>query len=157
MTAFIQPAAVRRSVTVRVSRERAFSVFTEGFDRWWPRSHTISDSPLKKAVIEPRVGGRWFGLSEDGRESEWGDVLVFEPPARLVLAWRIGGQWTYDPNLLTEVEVTFTDLGQGQTRVDLEHRGLERLGAAGEAARVAIAGPEGWGGLLEAFRAAAEG
>jgi uncharacterized protein YndB with AHSA1/START domain len=156
MTAAIQPAPVRRSVTVRSSRERAFSVFTDGFDRWWPRSHTTAEAPLKKAVIEPRVGGRWFGLGEDGRESEWGEVLVFDPPARLVLAWRIGAQWTYDPNLLTEVEVTFTDLGQRQTRVDLEHRGLERLGAAGEAARAAIASPNGWGGLLEAFRTAAE-
>lgn len=156
MTMLISPAPVRRSVTVNASRERAFSTFTDGFDTWWPRSHTTAGVPLAKAVIEPRVGGRWYGVNEDGSESPWGEVLRFEPPTLLLLAWRIGARWTYDADLLTEVEVTFTDLGRGRTRVDLEHRGLEQLGDDSEPTRAAIASPTGWTGLLEIFKATTE-
>src|SRR5437899_3212354 len=81
-----------------------------------------------KAVIEPGVGGRWYGLLEDGSEGLWGDVLVWEPPGRLVLAWRITHQWGYDPNLLTEVEVRFVAVGASETRIEFEHRDLERFG-----------------------------
>jgi uncharacterized protein YndB with AHSA1/START domain len=151
MTQLIKPASIRKSVVVRASAERAFRVFTEGFDRWWPRSHSIGASPLKRAVIEPGVGGRWFGVGEDGTEDQWGDVLVWEPPHRLVLAWRINAQWVCDPKLLTEVEIRFTPV-DGGIRVDLEHRGLERLGADSEPAIAAMAGPNGWGKLLELFK-----
>lgn len=153
----IAPAPIRRSVVVRAAPARAFDVFVRDFDRWWPRTHTTAAAPLARAVLEAHPGGRWYGLGADGVESEWGEVLAWEPPVRLLLAWRIGAQWTYDPSLLTEVKVTFTDLGDGRTRVDLEHRGLERLGEEGAAAREAIASPQGWGGLLESFRVLAEG
>lgn len=152
MSQTIQPAAIRKTLTVRATTQKAFSVFTEGFDRWWPRSHTIAKSPLKRAVIEPRQGGRWYGLAEDGTEADWGDVLAWEPPERLLLAWRINGQWTYDPKLLTEIEVRFTALDGGETRVDFEHRGLERMGEGAEATRAAMESPSGWGGLLEGFK-----
>ncbi|WP_293385938.1 hypothetical protein [Phenylobacterium sp.] len=85
MNQTITPAAIRKSLTVRATPEKAFEVFTKGLDRWWPRSHVLGDSPLKEAVLEPRVGGRWFGRHEAG-DQLWGDVLVWEPPARLVLA-----------------------------------------------------------------------
>jgi uncharacterized protein YndB with AHSA1/START domain len=152
----IQPAAIRKSLTVAVSPEKAFQVFTDGFDRWWPKSHTIGKAALKRAVIEPRQGGRWYGIDVDGHEDEWGEVLAWEPPGRLVLAWRINGQWAPDPDVETEVEVRFTPLAGGQTQVEFEHRHLERLGEAGAAARAAMESPGGWSGLLAAFKQTAE-
>src|SRR5580700_6661088 len=154
MTLAIKPAPVRKSLTVAVKPERAFEVFTTGFDRWWPRSHSIGEAPLKTAVIERRQGGRWYGLLENGTEAEWGDVLAWEPPKRLLLAWRIGADWTYDSSLLTEVEVTFTPEA-GATRVELEHRLLENMGAAGEGARAQFDSDGGWSGLLAMFAARA--
>ena len=142
---------------MRAPPEKAFAVFTDGFGGWWPKSHYIGDSPLTTAVIEPGVGGRWYGRHEDGHESLWGDVLAWEPPARLLLAWRISGEWVYDPQLLTEVDVRFTAVGDGQTRVDFEHRGLERFGDS-EAARKTLTSMDGgWGLILDSFRAMVDG
>jgi uncharacterized protein YndB with AHSA1/START domain len=146
----IKPAAIRKTLTVRASPQKAFSVFTDGIDRWWPKSHTIGETPLKRTVIEPGVGGRWYGLSEAGVEDVWGDVLAWEPPHRLVLAWRISGQWKCDPAVHTEVEVVFTDLGDGATRVEFEHRMLENLGEGAEATRGQMDG--GWGMILGLFK-----
>lgn len=156
MSQTIQPAAIRKSLTVAASPEKAFRVFTDGFDRWWPKTHTIGKAPLAKAIIEPREGGRWYGVDENGHEDDWGDVLAWEPPDRLLLAWRINGRWTYDPALLTEVEVRFTALADGQTQVDFEHRGLERMGEGAEETRARMESPNGWGGLLASFKQAAE-
>ena len=150
----IQPAAVKKTLQVKASRETAFRVFTDGIDRWWPKTHTVGETPLKRAVVEPREGGRWYGLSEAGVEDLWGYVLAWEPPARLLLSWRINGQFKTDLSVHTEVEVLFTDLGDGTTRVEFEHRGLENLGAGGEQARAILDG--GWGTILSAFVAAAE-
>ena len=150
-TATIVPAPVRKTLTVAASPQKAFEVFTAGFDRWWPRSHSIGASPLKTAVLESGAGGRWYGIGEDGSEDEWGDVLAWEPPSRLVVAWRIGADWTYRADLLTEVEVNFTALADGQTRVDFEHRLLENLGENAEVGRAAFDSPGGWGGLLAGY------
>ncbi len=146
----ITPAPIRKTFTVRAGQEKAFAVFTEGFDRWWPKTHTIGEAPLKRAVLEPRRGGRWYGLSEAGVEDEWGEVLAWEPPARLVLAWRINGQWKCDPTVHTEVEVRFEDLGDGTTRVEFEHRMLENLGVGGDQAAQAM--DSGWGVILDRFK-----
>jgi len=154
MSLAIKPAPVKKTLTVAAAPQKAFEVFTAGFDRWWPRSHSIGEAPLKTAVIEPRQGGRWYGLLENGTEAEWGDVLAWEPPARLLLAWRIGADWKYDPDLLTEVEVVFTPEGKG-TRVNFEHRLLENMGAEGEGARASFDSDGGWGGLLQMFAAEA--
>jgi uncharacterized protein YndB with AHSA1/START domain len=151
MTRTIKPAPVRKTLTVAAPPKRAFEVFTAGFDRWWPRSHTIGKGPLKEVVLEPRVGGRWYGIDDDGSETDWGDVLVWDPPGRLVLAWRIDSDWQYEPNLLTEVEVTFTALGNDATRVDFEHRHLERMGEGAARARDAFDSPNGWGGILQGY------
>jgi len=151
----IQPAAIRKTFTVRATPERAFQVFTTGFDSWWPKTHYIGSSPLKAAVLEPGVGGRWYGLHEDGSENLWGDVLAWEPPGRLLLAWRITGDWSYDPDLLTEVEVRFTALGEDLTRVDFEHRGLERFGDSDGANRTRASMDGGWGAILESFKTVA--
>jgi uncharacterized protein YndB with AHSA1/START domain len=157
MNAMIKPATIRKTLTLRATPEKAFAVFTDGFDRWWPKTHSIGDSPLKRAVLEPGVGGRWYGLAEDGSENLWGDVLAWEPPTRLLLAWRINGAWVYDPSLRTEVEVRFTALENGETRVDFEHRDLERLGADEAADKTRTAMDGGWGTILDGFKAVVEG
>ena len=154
MSLAIKPAPVKKTLVVAASPQKAFDVFTAGFDRWWPRTHSIGESPLKTAVLEGRKGGRWYGLLENGREAEWGDVLAWDPPRRLLLAWRIGADWNYDPALLTEVEVLFTPEGEG-TRVNFEHRLLENMGAEGEGARASFDSDGGWGGLLQMFAAEA--
>ena len=156
MNQTIVPAAIRKSLTVAVNPERAFAVFTDGFDRWWPKTHTVGKAPLKRAVIEPREGGRWYGIDENGHEDDWGDVLAWEPPNRLLLAWRINGNFVYDPQVLTEVEVLFRPTAEGHTQVEFEHRHLERLGENAEHGRAMMDSPNGWGGILEGFRRAAE-
>jgi len=147
--------AVRKKVVVATSAERAFRVFTDGIDRWWPREHHIGASPLKRAVLEPRAGGRWYAVCEDGSECDTGKVLTWDPPHRLVLGWQITAQWKFDPGFLTEVEVTFTPEGPKKTLVQLEHRNLERYGASATELRKSIDSPGGWGQTLENFAAAA--
>ncbi|MDF2809974.1 MAG: hypothetical protein K0S56_1005 [Microvirga sp.] len=149
----VTPAPVRKSIIVKAEAVRAFEVFTAGMGRWWPGSHSIGSSPMKAAVIEPRVGGRWFERGEDGSECDWGRVLAWEPPSRVVLAWQIDAAWRFDPTLVTEVEVRFIPEGNA-TRVELEHRDIERFGDQAEAARGALDSPGGWSGLLERFAAA---
>jgi uncharacterized protein YndB with AHSA1/START domain len=152
----IRPAPVRKSVTVKADAQRAFEVFTRGIGRWWPRSHCIAASPQQDVVIEPQVGGRWFEIGEDGSECNWGKVLAWEPPTRLVLAWQINGEWKYDAGLVTEVEVTFTPLSAGETRVDLEHRNLERFGDKGAEVRGMIDSEGGWSAIIKRYAEVAE-
>jgi len=151
-------APVRKSVSVHASAAHAFKVYTEGFDTWWPRTHHIGKAPLEKAVIELRAGGRCYGLSIDGTECDWGTVLVWDPPHRLVLAWQITHEWGYEPDLAkaSEVDIRFIPEGPDMTRVELEHRHFERHGAGGESIREAVNKPDGWSGLLALFAAAAE-
>src|SRR5215217_2296890 len=115
------PAPVRKSLRVNASPARAFEVFTGGMGRCWPGNHSIGKSALRDAVVEPRAGGRWFERGEDGSECEWGRVLAWEQPSRLVLAWQIDAQWRFDPSFVTEVEIRFIPDGDG-TRLELEHR-----------------------------------
>lgn len=147
-------APVRKSIVVNASVEHAFRVFTEDFDGWWPRSHHIGKSPMKRAIIEQRTGGRCFSEQEDGTDCDWGQVLAWDPPRRLVIAWQITPQWVYEPDLAksSEVEIRFTPQGTG-TRVDLEHRHFERHGEGGAAMRTGVDSPNGWGDLLSQFAA----
>jgi uncharacterized protein YndB with AHSA1/START domain len=147
----IMPAPVRKSIHVGAPRDRAFEVFTAGIGRWWPKTHHIGAADLDALVIEPRQGGRWFERGVDGSECEVGKVLVWDPPARLVLAWQLTPEWKYDPNLITEVEVQFIAESPNATRVELEHRNLERMGDRADAMRQQIDSPEGWSGLLQLF------
>jgi uncharacterized protein YndB with AHSA1/START domain len=150
--------AVRQSVVVEAPRDRAFGVFTEGMSSWWPmESYSIAPAPMAAAVIEPRTGGRWFERSEDGSECDWGRVLVWEPPERVVLAWQISAAWRRDPGLHTELEVRFTAEGDSRTRVELEHRGLETYGDQAEQMRTVLGSDNGWAGLLRRFAGAAGG
>jgi uncharacterized protein YndB with AHSA1/START domain len=144
-------SAVRREITVNATPERAFAVFTDGFDTWWPRSHSIGEAELAKVVIEPRTGGRWYEQGVDGSVCDWGEVLAYEPPRRLVVEWRIGGDWNFekDPDTCSEIEVLFTAEGDA-TRVTLEHRHLERHTGA-EALKEAVGSEGGWPGLLRFY------
>ncbi len=148
-------AAIRKQLVVKASPERAFRVFTEGMDRWWPREHHIGSSPMKQLVVEPRADGRWYAACEDGSEVDTGRVLVWEPPRRLVLTWQITAQWTFDPGFVTEIEVRFTPEGEHHTRVDFEHRHLERYGAAAPELIAELDKPHGWSGMLDHFARAA--
>lgn len=149
---------VRKSVTVKASIERAFEVFTAGFDTWWPRSHHIGSAPMKKAVIEGFVGGRCYSEQVDGVDCPWGQILVWDPPHRFVMAWQINLQWQYEPDLAksSEVEVRFTAEPGGGTRVDLEHRHFDRMGAGWSGMQTGVDGPGGWGELLNSFAGRAD-
>ena len=128
---------------------RAFEIFTGQMERWWPQGRTIGANPHVALVIEPREGGRWYERDAAGNECTWGKVLAWEPPSRLLLGWQINTQWAYDPEFLTELEVTFTPTAGGGTLVRLEHRDLERFGA--DAARHAEMLRGGWPGYLREF------
>ena len=155
MTATITIAPVRKSIRVNASQAHAFEVFTSGIGRWWPRQKSIGKTPMKMAVMEPRLGGRWYELAEDGTETNVGWIIVWEPPRRFVMSWDINSQWKPDTTVSSEVEVQFIPDGNA-TRVELEHRKFERLGAeGGEKMRKDVDG--GWPGLLELFKKAAEG
>jgi len=147
----VRIAPVRTSVTVDVSREHAFSVFTQRFGAWWPPSHHISEVPLAEVRVEPRAGGRWYEVGTDGTECDWGSVLTWDPPARLVLGWQLDATFRFNPDFVTEVEVTFTADGPNRTQVVLEHRNLERYGERGEEIRRTIGGDEGWPMILASF------
>src|SRR5262252_4873533 len=148
---------VRKSVTVTTSIEHAFSVFTEGFDTWWPRSHHVGQSALATAVIEGRVGGRCYGRSVDGTECPWGRVTAWDPTRRFVFAWMLDGEFKFNPDIsaASEVEVRFTAVDGGATRVDLEHRHFERHGASAAQVRTGVSSPNGWGDLLRLYAEAA--
>lgn len=147
-------APIRKTVTLNATPETAFGVFTEGMSRWWNPQHSIGTEPLAAVVVEPRQGGRWYERGEHGAECDWGHVIVYDPPEQVVLAWQITADWTFDPDLLTEVHVRFTASGPSTTLVELEHRGLEALGDRAAAIREVFEGPAGWPGLLERFAGA---
>ena len=141
---------IRKQLTVEAPLDRAFRVFTASMGSWWPREHHIGKAALKDCVIEPKVNGRWYELGDDGSTCEWGKVLAWDPPRRLLLAWQLNAEFKYDPSLVTEVEVTFTLLSPKLTQVDFEHRNLERFGEAAERLQGAMG--TGWGQILESYK-----
>jgi uncharacterized protein YndB with AHSA1/START domain len=151
-------APVRRSVTVDADVATAFRIFTDDIDGWWPRSHHIGTSPMKKMLVEPHAGGRCYTQQEDGTDCDWGTVLAWDPPRRVAFAWQINPDWTFQPDLAqsSEVEVTFTGAGANRTRIDLEHRHFERHGAGAESMRTSVDDPNGWDGLLSLYTTRAE-
>lgn len=152
--------SVRKSVTVEADQGRAFEVFTARHGTWWPSIYHIGVSDYQTAVIEPFAGGRWFERGIDGAEADWGKVLVWEPPQRLVLAWQLTPDFQFDPDLVTEIEVRFEAIGANRTRVDLEHRHFDRFGTrAAEMRAIFDSGgvpgaPQGWAGILRQFATA---
>ena len=156
MSRTISAAPIRKTLLLAATPAKAFEVFTAKFDRWWPRTHYIGTSPLVRATIEPGVGGRWYSTHENGQDAPWGEVLVWEPPHRLILAWRISHEWGYVPTLLTEVEVQFIALDDKRTRVELEHRHLERMGDTPKVEETIRSMDQGWGMILGRFQEAAQ-
>lgn len=152
MTKTITAAPVKKAIQVKAPQAKAFEVFTARFAQWWPKDHHIGKAPMKNVVIEPRQGGRWLEFGDDGSECEWGKVLAWEPPARLVLSWHLNSQFVLDDGVKSEVEVRFIAEGPNATRVELEHR-VEAADADG--IRAAIDSPRGWSGLLALYAQAA--
>ena len=157
MTLEAQEILVRKSIIVSAPLTHVFAVFTERHDAWWPRDHHIGGRKDFTAVLEPRVGGRWFERGDDGSECNWGRVLAWEPPNRLVLSWDISADWKYDPSVATEIEVKFIAESGRRTRVELEHRKLERYGDKAEMMRALFDSPRAWASTLEAMTKVAEG
>lgn len=144
---------VRKSVVVHVPIEDAFEVFTDDVDSWWPRTHHIGKVPMRRVVIEGHDGGRCYTEQVDGTECDWGRVLAWEPPRRLVLAWQITHQWGFQPNLAkaSEVEARFIRVSGDVTRVEVEHRFFERHGEGAESMRTSVDAPNGWTAILSFY------
>ena len=146
MNARISVASVKQSVVVEAPIERAFKVFTEGFGNFKPREHNMLAVPIAETVFEPRVGGYIYDRGVDGSECRWARVLAYEPPDRVLLSWDISPQWRIETDLAktSEWEVRFTAETADRTRVEIEHRNLERHGAGWESVRDGVAGDQGW-------------
>ncbi len=152
MTGAVDPNCIRKVVTVHAPPAVAWRVFTEKMGTWWPLDiYKIGRARAVDAVIEPRVGGRWYELGEDGSTCDWGRVLLWEPHSCLVLSWDINADFQYDPDLKTELELCFIPDGQGGTRVELEHRHLDRYGARRDEMRRIYDTEGDWGRLLQSF------
>jgi uncharacterized protein YndB with AHSA1/START domain len=149
--------SVHTSVTVDAPIERAFDVFTAGIASWWPPEHHLLTAELADMTFEPRVGGHIIDRGVDGSECRWARVLVYDPPRRVVFSWDISLEWQVqlDPAKTSEVEVRFRAEGPDRTRVELEHRHLDRHGDGWEGMRDAVGSPNGWPHGLEMFAAAA--
>jgi Activator of Hsp90 ATPase homolog 1-like protein len=150
---------VRKSIRVRASAEQAFRVFTEEMDSWWPRTHHIGTSPMTRVVVEGWPMGAIYSEQEDGTTCSWGTVLIWDPPHRFVMAWRVDPAWQYEMDLAkcSEVELRFLPTDDGVTTlVELEHRDFQRHGTGGVGMREQVNAEGGWGSLLAMFAAKAE-
>jgi uncharacterized protein YndB with AHSA1/START domain len=146
-------ASVQKQIVVEAPLERAFSVFTEEFDSIKPREHNMLGVDIAESVFEPREGGRIYDRGVDGSECQWARVLAYEPPNRLVFSWDINPQWQVESDLekTSEVEVRFIAETPERTRVELEHRNLDRHGEGWEGMRAGVEGEGGWPLYLERF------
>lgn len=148
----ITAAPIRKTLRVKASRQKAFDTFL-AMGGWWMKSHSLVAEGQKDVVIEPRAGGRWYEIANDGSEQEWGRVVACEAPARLHLIWALNADWTYDPDFETNIEISFAEDGD-HTIVTFEHRDLDRFGERAEETRSGM--DMGWGELLAGFQRAAE-
>jgi DNA-binding transcriptional ArsR family regulator/uncharacterized protein YndB with AHSA1/START domain len=149
--------SVLKTVVVPLPLVEAFALFVQQ-DTWWPaRTHHLADPPGETVVLEPFQGGRWYERLADGREQEWGRVLVWRPPHRIVLSWLMASDWTYepDPSRASEIDVRFLAEAPRRTRLEFEHRRLERYGEHAERMRSVLDGPNGAVGVVDAYAAAA--
>jgi len=139
-------ATVRRHIVVEAPVERAFDVFTSQFGEFKPPEHNLFTVAIARTVFEPRVGGHIYDVGVDGSECRWARVLAFDPHERVVFSWDIGPQWQIEtePDNTSEVEVRFIAETPGRTRVELEHRKIDRHGSGWEAVHDGIADDGGW-------------
>jgi uncharacterized protein YndB with AHSA1/START domain len=145
--------SVKTSVVVEAPIERAFRVFTAEFGAFKPRDHNLLDVEIAETIFEPRVGGHLYDRGVDGSECRWARVLAYEPPNRVVFSWDISPQWQIETDLekTSEVEVRFMPEAPERTRVELEHRNLERHGEGWEGTREGVGGGEGWPLYLQRY------
>lgn len=146
-------ASVKQSIVVEAPIAHAFKVFTEGFGKFKPAEHNILSVPIAETVFEPRVGGYLYDRGIDGSECRWARVLAYEPPNRVLLSWNISPRWQIEtsPEKVSEWEVRFTAETAHRTRVEIEHRKLERHGEGWESVRDGVAGDQGWPLYLKRF------
>src|SRR3569832_1662676 len=146
---------VRRQIVVNAPIEQAFATFTDRFGAFKPPEHNLLAAPIAETVFEPRVGGHIYDRATDGTECRWARVLVYDPPKRVVFSWDIGPTWQIEtePDNTSEVEVRFVEEDQQRTRVELEHRNLDRHGPGWEAVRDGVAHDQGWPLYLERYAA----
>jgi uncharacterized protein YndB with AHSA1/START domain len=144
---------VRHSIVVEAPQERAFAVFTERFDSIKPREHNMLGVDIEETVFEPRVGGRIYDRGVDGSECAWARVLACDPPDRVVFSWDISPHWQVetDHDKTSEVEVRFISESPERTRVELEHRHLDRHGEGWEGMRAGVDTRDGWPLYLQRF------
>jgi uncharacterized protein YndB with AHSA1/START domain len=148
-------ATVRKQIVVDAPIERAFTVFTDRFGDFKPREHNLLAAPIAATLVEPRVGGNIVDRASDGSECRWARILAFDPPNRLVFSWDISPQWTIetDPARTSEVEVRFYAESPTRTRVELEHRHIDRHGPGWQSVTYGVDGPEGWPLYLDRYAA----
>jgi len=153
MTTQAEQTSIQTDVVVEAPVERAFRVFVEEFDKIKPREHNLLEVDIAESVFEPRAGGRVYDRGVDGRECEWARVLAYEPPERIVFTWEISPQWQIetDRSRASEVEVRFVSEGEERTRVELEHRHLDRHSDGWEGLRESVGGEQGWPLYLARF------
>ena len=153
MTTQAAETSTRASIVVDAPIDRAFSLFTQDRGSWWPPEHHILEAELAELVFEPREGGHVYDRGVDGSECRWARVLAYEPPHRVVISWDISAQWQIeiDPEKTSEVEVLFLSEGPDRTRVELEHRNLDRHGDGWQKMRDAVGSPDGWVSGLRRF------
>ena len=148
-------SAVRREIVVDVPPDRAFALFTAEMTSWWPAEHHIGSAPIAEIVIEPKAGGRWYTRHEDGTETNTGFVTLYDRPHRFSVTWQVGADWKYHPDLVTTVDVRFTEDAPGRTRVALQHRDLDSFGEHAEQMKNVFEAPDAWTGTLAGYTAAA--
>jgi uncharacterized protein YndB with AHSA1/START domain len=153
MTTKDQQTAIRTDVVVDAPQDRAFRLFTEQFDMIKPREHNMLEVDIADSVFEPREGGRVYDRGIDGSECQWARVLAYEPPDRIVFTWDISPRWQIEDDLsrASEVEVRFIAESAERTRVELEHRHLDRHGEGWESLSEGVAGDQGWPLYLSRF------
>jgi len=147
--------SVRNDVVVEAPIERAFSVFTDDIDSWWPREYNLLEVDIAERTFEPREGGQIYDRGVDGSECHWARVLAYEPPNRIVFSWDISPRWEIeaDPAKTSEVEVRFVAESPQRTRVEVEHRNLDRHGEGWEGIHASVSTEGGWAYTLQSFAA----
>ena len=153
-----QDTVVRRQIVVDAGIARAFTTFTERFGDFKPPEHNLLAAPIAETVFEPRVGGHIYDRATDGSECRWARILAYDPPHRVVFSWDIGPQWQVetDPELTSEVEVRFVPEGPDRTRVELEHRHIDRHGPGWQSVRDGVEHDRGWPLYLARYAALVE-
>jgi uncharacterized protein YndB with AHSA1/START domain len=152
-TLVIEP--VRKSFEVELPPLEAFQLFTSDMAAWWPATHHIAATPFVEIVIEPRVGGGWYEVDRDGNTCQWGSILAWEPPHKVVFAWGLQGDWKFSPDLSksSEVEVRFVPMGDSATLIEFEHRHFERHENSD---KIAASVNAGWDVVLGRFKSVVE-